>query len=133
MQHPLVCALCDQEQEIVQHLLCTCGFARQFWHDILLTLRQGDLTPAADEISFAEWWRKVLKKVHKSKRKGFNSLIILGVWCLWLLRNKTVFDGVNPSLSSVKSLLLDELSRWDRAGAKQLACIIGLPAAISRV
>jgi hypothetical protein len=31
-----------------------------------------------DEISFAEWWRKVLKKVHKSKRKGFNSLVILG-------------------------------------------------------
>jgi hypothetical protein len=53
-----------------------------FGNDILLHLRQGDLTPAADEISFAEWWRKVLKKVHKSKRKGFNSLIILGVWCL---------------------------------------------------
>jgi hypothetical protein len=85
LQHPLVCALCDQEQEIVQHLLCTCGFARQFWHDILLTLRQGGLTPAADEISFAEWWRNVLKKVHKSKRKGFNSLIILGAWAVVLM------------------------------------------------
>ena len=51
---------------------------------------------------------------------------------MWLLRNKAVFDGVNPSLSSVKSLLLDELSCWDRAGAKQLASL-GLPAAISRV
>jgi hypothetical protein len=77
-------------------------------------------------------WRKVLKKVHKSRRKGFNSLIILGSWCLWLTRNKVVFDGVNPSLSPVKSLFLNELSCWERARAKQLASF-GLPAIISRV
>ena len=64
--------------------------------------------------------------MHKSKRKGFNSLIILVAWCY------DVFDGVNPSLSSVKSLFLDELSCWDRAGAIQLANL-GLAAAISRV
>jgi hypothetical protein len=40
LQHPIVCVLCDQEQETVQHLLCTCSFARQFWHDILLPLRR---------------------------------------------------------------------------------------------
>jgi hypothetical protein len=45
---------------------------------------------------------------------------------------QSFFYGVNPSLSFVKSLLLDELSCWDRAGAKQLASL-GLPAAISRV
>jgi hypothetical protein len=69
----------------------------QFCHAILFPLSLGDLTPAADEISLAEWWRKVLKKVPKNRRKGFNSLIILGSWCLWLTRNKTIFDGVNPS------------------------------------
>jgi hypothetical protein len=37
---------------------------------------------------------------------------------LWLTRNKVVFDGVYPSLSSVKSLFLNELSCWERAGAK---------------
>jgi hypothetical protein len=52
----------------------------------------------------------VLKKVPKNRRKGFNILIILGSWCLWLTRNKVVFDGVNPSLSSIKSLFLNELS-----------------------
>jgi hypothetical protein len=95
-------------------------------------LSLGALTPAVDEISFAEWWRKMLKKVHKNSRKGFNSLIILGSWYSWLTRNKAVFDGVNPSLSSVKSLFLNELSCWDRAGAKQLASF-GLPAIMSKV
>jgi hypothetical protein len=84
LQYPVVCVLCDQEQEIVQHLLCTCSFARQFWHDILFPLSLGDLTPAADEIPFAEWWRKVLK----NRRKGFNSLIILGLWSYGLLEIK---------------------------------------------
>jgi hypothetical protein len=74
----------------VQHLLCTCSFARQFWHAILFPLSLGALIPAVDEISFVEWWRKVLKKVHKNRKKGFNSLIILGSWCLWLTRNKVV-------------------------------------------
>jgi hypothetical protein len=74
----------------------------------------------------------VIKKVHKSRKKGFNSLIILGSWCLWLTRNRAVFDGVNPSLSSVKNLFLNELSCWVRAGAKQLASF-GLPAIMSSV
>jgi hypothetical protein len=67
----------------------------------------GDLTFDIDEISFAVRWGKALKKVHKSRIKGFNSVIILGAWCLWLLRNKVVFDGVNPSISTVKRLFLD--------------------------
>jgi hypothetical protein len=127
----VVCPLCDQ-QETAQHLLCNCSFARQFWHDIFLTLGIGDLTPAIDEISFAVWWGKVHKKVHRSKRKGFNSVIILGAWCLWLLRNKDVFDRVNPSLSNVKSLFFDELSCWDRDGAKHIASL-GLTASFNRV
>jgi hypothetical protein len=58
--------------------------------------------------------------------------IVLAHGHLWLFKFFIAFDGVNPSFSFVKSLLLNELSCWDRAGAKQLARI-GLPAAISRV
>jgi hypothetical protein len=42
------------------------------------------------------------------------------------------FDGVNPSLSNVKSLFLDELSCWDRAGTNHIAGL-GLTAAFIRV
>jgi hypothetical protein len=59
------------------------------------------ISPVSNDSSFAEWWRKVCKQVHKSKRRA-NSIIIVGAWCLWLHHNKAVFDGVIPSISGIK-------------------------------
>jgi hypothetical protein len=70
--------------------------------------------------------------VHKCKRKGFNSVIILGAWCLWLTRNKAVFDGVSPSIRSTKRLFLDELISWNKAGAKYFGSL-GLIVTLNRV
>jgi hypothetical protein len=64
--------------------------------------------------------------------KTLNSVINLGAWCIWLIRNNTVFDGVNPSISSVKRLVLDELICWDKAGAKHPESL-GLIVALNRV
>jgi hypothetical protein len=64
--------------------------------------------------------------------KGFNSVIILGAWCLWLSRNKAVFDGVNLSISSVKRLFLDELISWGKAEAKHIDSL-GLIVTLNRV
>jgi hypothetical protein len=74
---------------------------------------------------------RCLRRCPKSERKA-STVSFLGSWCLWLTRNKAVFVGVNPSLCFVKSLFLNELSCWDRAGAMQLASF-GLPAIMSRV
>jgi hypothetical protein len=52
-------------------------------------------------------------------------------WCLWLHRNRAVFDGVNPSLSTIQRLFLDEVECWCLAGAKQLESL-GLLAAFAR-
>jgi hypothetical protein len=117
MRYPVCCPLCDQEQETAQHILCTYSFARQFWHHILPPIRLGDLTPENDEQSFAVWWGKALKKMHKCRRKGFNSVIILRAWCIWLIRSKAV---------------LDELISWDKAGAKHIDSL-GLIVALNRV
>jgi hypothetical protein len=90
-----------------------------------------NLSPASNESTFADWWEKVCKQVHKSKRRGFNSIIILGAWCLWLHRNKAVFDGVRPSFQGIKSVFLDEFECWRLAGARHLEAL-GPGAAIFR-
>jgi hypothetical protein len=43
---------------------------------------------------FAGWWTKVAKRVPKEKKKGFNTLIILGAWLA------CVFEGANPSMNA---------------------------------
>jgi hypothetical protein len=37
-----------------------------------------DRVPSRDELSFADWWRKAVKKIQKDTRKGLNSIIVLG-------------------------------------------------------
>lgn len=131
MPHPDVCPMCDQAQETIQHLLSACILARRFWHKILSALGLGHLTPTADEESFAEWWRRMSLRVSKNRKKGLNSLIILGAWCLWIQRNRTVFEG-ESSLSRILRIFLDECTSWAMAGAEELKRL-GLVAALSEV
>jgi hypothetical protein len=119
MPHPDVCPMCDQAQETIQHLLTACIFARQFWHTILAAIGLGHLTPTADEENFADWWGKASHKVVKTRKKGLNSLIILGAWCLWLQRNRAVFHGESPSLPRIFRCFSDEYVCWVMAGAKE--------------
>jgi hypothetical protein len=72
LPHPVVCPLCDQEQETILHLLCSCSFARQFWHVIFSALRMGHLTPTREAGSFVDWWEKVHRRVPKHIRKRFS-------------------------------------------------------------
>ena len=50
---------------------------------------------------FAGSWRKAAKRVPKEKKKGFNTLIILGAWLLWKYRNACVFEGASPSMNDL--------------------------------
>jgi hypothetical protein len=77
LPHPMVCLLCDQEQETIQHLLKSCIFARQFWHNLSSPFGLGH---------HAGYWCSFLHKVvetsgvscPKSTRKWLKSAIILG-------------------------------------------------------
>jgi hypothetical protein len=129
LPHPVTCPLCDQQQETIQHLLNTCIFTRQFWNNIISPFGLGHFTPSIDEPSFADWWKRLDNSVHRDKRKGLNSAIILGAWCLWLHRNKAVFNG-ESSLARLQRCFLDELRCWVLAGAKNIGSL-GLARALN--
>ena len=44
--------------------------ARQVWFKLFAPLNLSDSIPRQRERSFAEWWRKVLKKVKKRMQEG---------------------------------------------------------------
>jgi hypothetical protein len=82
MDHPEHCPLCDQEEEVIDHLMLSCVFAREFWYKVLLKVHLQELAPQLGESSFMEWWQKENKRALGPSKKGFNSLIILGAWTL---------------------------------------------------
>jgi len=44
--------------------------ARQVWFNLLQPLNLGDYIPRQQECSFAEWWRKLMKRVKKEYKRG---------------------------------------------------------------
>jgi hypothetical protein len=120
LPHPDKCPLCDQEDETIQHLLTTCVVARQVWFILLHPLELTDLVPSQNERSFADWWRKMMRRVKKEHKKGVNTLIILGAWTIWKHRNACVFEGASPSVNTILCELKDEHGLWCMAGAKKL-------------
>jgi hypothetical protein len=90
--------------------------ARQVWFNLLSPLNLGDCIPRQRQRSFADWWRKVMKKVKKEYKRGVDSLIILDAWMLWKDRNACVLEGVAPSVTSIMRDLKDEhnLCAWRR-------------------
>jgi hypothetical protein len=120
LPHPNRCMFCDQEDEDVQHILTNCVFAREFWFRILEPLGLATCTPREEDDAFAEWWRKARKKTAKEKRKGLNTLIMLGAWILWKHRNACVFEGVQPSIQAIIREFTNEQQLWFLAGARSL-------------
>ena len=56
-------------------------------------------------------------------RKGFDSLTILGSWCLWKERNQRVFDGVSWSVVAIVDSIVEEAVWWSQAGNGHLAAL----------
>ena len=103
----------------MQHVLTNCVFARQFRYNLLAPLGLECTVPRRNEKSFTDWWRQANKKVVNTQRKGFNSMVILGAWTLWLQRNRG-FDVVIPSLARAHHSFKEEVSPWCFAGARKL-------------
>jgi hypothetical protein len=84
----------------VDHLLAGCVFSHEFWFRLLRCLGWRQLTPESDDKIIA-WWLDSRKRVAKPRRKAFDSLVLLGMWSLWLERNARTFAGGSDTVDKV--------------------------------
>jgi hypothetical protein len=56
----------------------------------------------------------------KNIKQGFNSLVVLGAWIIWKIRNDIVFKRASPRMDLALGLAQDESAFWMLAGAKGL-------------
>jgi len=124
LPHPEHCPLCDQDNESINHLLCSCVFSREFWHRLLLLFGLPDIAPQP-RMLFFDWWQQSGRAFNKAFVRGFNTLIMLGSWILWKMRNDMVFNGILPRLDRALLLAQEEANLWMLAGAKGLKGLVG--------
>jgi hypothetical protein len=123
------CPLCDQNPETINHLLTTCVFAREFWAGLFQPLGLLHLVPQPMDFVFKDWWCTSSSHVQEQLKKGFDYVVILGVWVLWKHWNSCVFNGAASSVPAALLVAREEALMWSMAGAKGLSLLqaIGAP------
>uniref|UniRef100_A0A8I6XKE9 Reverse transcriptase domain-containing protein n=1 Tax=Hordeum vulgare subsp. vulgare TaxID=112509 RepID=A0A8I6XKE9_HORVV len=119
LPHHTRCLLCDQEPETIRHLLISCSFARQAWHETLSWLHLPAPLPMHDA-SIQDWWSRARNATPAPLRKTLRSVALLVPWMIWKHRNACVFDHIPPSLSELLDRIQEEIRCWARAGDKGL-------------
>ena len=87
--------MCDQEEEMINHVLLTCVFARSAWAVVCAVLGKPEWTPTAQD-SLHTWLRDK-QGTNNLPRKDLHTIFILMLWELWKHGNAIVFDGASPS------------------------------------
>jgi hypothetical protein len=109
--------LCSQAEESIDHLTISCVFSGEVWLGVLRAAGYHHLTPMG-ALAIVDWWLPTRKCVHKSNRKGFDTLFALVVWLLWLERNVRVFQA-----STARQLCItirDDGRQWMLANYRDL-------------
>jgi hypothetical protein len=110
-----LCAFCDQATETISHLLLSCAYSKEVWFRVLRRPGFHYLALASDQL-FVDWWVGSRKRIHKSQRKGFDTLFALVCWSLCKERNARVFDRVSSPPARLSMLIKEEAPQWVAAG-----------------
>ena len=92
LQESPTCALCGVGTEEIDHLLLACPYSVEVW-SLALRLPGLDDLLLLDMASFWVWWTTSRKRVAKTARRGFDSMVLLVGWELWKERNSRTFDA----------------------------------------
>lgn len=120
LQPSATCAMCDQSEETIDHLLCSCVYAREVWARILRTL-DSRLAPAHPDSQLLDWWMSGRASLPGALRRSFDSLCLLVSWGLWKEKNRRTFDRRSSSPRDLALCIRDEGEEWVGAGFSSLA------------
>lgn len=93
LPHQTACPFCNQDEDMINHLLVECVFAREVWTKVCAALGTVDGVPSAGD-KLAEWCTR--PSLHGRHGKMIRAIYLLDTWELWKHRNSIVFDGMVP-------------------------------------
>ncbi|KAJ0878597.1 putative RNA-directed DNA polymerase [Helianthus annuus] len=98
VSQPGTCPLCGDEDESVSHLFISCRIADLVWHKVSRWCRIPTIYAFSTKDLF-----EVHKFSHMSRTdsKVLQGIIIIACWCIWLARNKAVFEGYQAKAEEI--------------------------------
>ncbi|CAM0901698.1 unnamed protein product [Alopecurus aequalis] len=96
------CPICNAELETPAHIVYGCPFARRFWSEI----------GAHGGANWAVGDSGTCPLPITAPSRSADTLRLLCLWHLWKHRNKVAFDGLTPSLPSIRKNCRDDAVLW---------------------
>ncbi|KAK1259526.1 hypothetical protein QJS04_geneDACA021402 [Acorus gramineus] len=111
------CTLCMAAPETVTHLFCTCQVVREFWAQVGRTTGLQTSFQTLDEL-----WAvgKAMKRADDNSLVAVisQSIVPVGAWTIWRMRNDTVFNGVRVYQENMWEMFSGCMWEWGRYIAK---------------
>jgi hypothetical protein len=103
-----------QEEDKTEHVQLPCVYSRPVWFKVLLSRLKIDAQrpSCTDQLSY--WWASERRYHEKTKRKGFDSIVILIRWRLSKHRDAWVFGNVQKQWDATKlsRLVVEKTKQW---------------------
>lgn len=109
------CPLCTSVHEDCTHPFVQCGFTQQVWRRFRDSTRADFLVPDDRYANTEDWWLRARKGVPKSKRRNFDTIIILIHRRIWRERNARIFEHVACNIERVLDLIREDIRAWRAA------------------
>ena len=103
------CFMCEKEEEIIDHLLIHCKFAKMLWDLILSIVGISWVFPQSVLCTLLAWQGAAVGK--KRKKIWFAAPLCL-FWNLWRARNRLVFENEVPLAQRIKANFVTNLWTW---------------------
>jgi hypothetical protein len=114
------CPLCRRNLETTTHLFTECPYSLKVWSSAATRLSHDELKPNSwTNIyhNFQSWYKSLVGKLTKERRKTIVTLANLVCWELWKERNRRIFEKKEVPASAMIVRTLEEVDVWRIAGA----------------
>ena len=105
----LLCPLCAEKMESIDHLFLLCGWAWNIWQ---CCMRWWGVFCCPSR-SIVEWWKGWMNLCPwKISLRAWRTLFFAVVWTIWDVRNQKVFKAVQPDSSAAVDMVKFRLGWW---------------------
>jgi hypothetical protein len=116
------CLLCDQENEMVDHILVSCSWAKEVWWSSCSWA--GCVCSMTVTQTLQEWWEQLVLAQPARRRTGTSTLFVLICWHLWKERNSRVFERASATPLVLLGRIEEDVDLWVAAGARELGRLV---------